>query len=72
MNLNLMGHLQWDIYTENFHGTFTMRMKQLTLPPRIMEVKNWCISNSSYLSNIKVFSSIFQLHDYGRKSRVTP
>ena len=35
-----------------------------TLPPIIMEVKNGCISNSSYLSNI----AMFHFHDYGRKS----
>ena len=38
---------------------------QSTLPPIIMEVKNGCISNSSYLSNI----AIFHFHDNGRKSR---
>ena len=35
----------------------------VSLPPIIMEVKNWCISNSSYLSNI----AIFHFHDYERK-----
>ena len=33
--------------------------------PIIMEVKNGCISKSSYLSNI----AIFHFHDYGRKSK---
>ena len=34
-----------------------------TLPPIIMEVRNGCISNSSYLSN----TAIFHFQDYGRK-----
>ena len=40
----------------------------ITLPPITMEVKNGCISCSSYLSN----TAIFHLQDYGRKGKNYP
>ena len=42
-----------------------MRSRHYPEPPIIIEVKNGCISNNTYLSN----TTIFHFHDYGRKSR---
>ena len=49
----------------NHHLIIMVFIIVYTLPPRIMEVKNGCTSNSHYLSNTAI-SIIFRFHDYGR------
>ena len=60
---------EWWLQLVIFHH---LLVRRLTLPPIIMEVKNGCISNSSYLSNAAIFHWTMIMGERVRPSLLQP